>query len=72
VLVFNRSKDRREGVRLRVDAATLGLTLVPGQTLAATDHRGRECKAELPLDRQPEGAAGIMTHDYCLLLVAPF
>ena len=76
VLVFNRSQDRREGVRLRLDAAALGLAFVPGQTLAVTDLKGWECKAELPLDWKPEGPAGTLTltippHDYRLLLVAP-
>jgi hypothetical protein len=76
VLVFNRSQDRREGVRLRLDAAALGLAFVPGQTLAVTDLKGWGGKAELPLDWKPQGPAGTLTltippHDYRLLLVAP-
>jgi len=47
-----------------------------GQTAIATDLNGWECKTELPMALQPEGAAGTLTltvppHDYRMILIAP-
>ena len=52
------------------------MQLSNGQTAIATDLNGWECKTELPMALQPEGAAGTLTltvppHDYRMILIAP-
>lgn len=58
------------------DPAALGLQVPGGQTASATDLKGWQCKTELPMTGQPEGAAGTLTltvppHDYRMILIAP-
>ncbi len=61
MFVFKRAAETREGVQVRVDPAALGLQLPNGQTASATALKGWECRTDLPMTLQPEGAVGTLT-----------
>lgn len=80
VLVFNRFDKPRDGMAVRVDAATLGLKVAEGQTLTATDLKGfggsGDPKPDLPMAwaAAPGETSGTLTvslraHDYRLVLL---
>ncbi len=85
VLVFNRFDEPREGIAVRIDAATLGLKVEKGQTLTATDldAGGKGFKGwekipppELPMawTAAPGETSGTLTvslraHDYRIILI---
>ncbi len=76
VFVFNRNKERREGIIVQIDAAALGLTIPEGSTLHVRDLKGWNQEEALPMNWQTTGAATgklsveIPPHDYRLLLLS--
>jgi hypothetical protein len=81
VLVFNRFDQQRDGIAVRIDAATLGLKVEKGQTLTATDLKGfqgweKTPPPDLPMEWKaaPSATSGTLTvslraHDYRIILI---
>ncbi len=81
ILVFNRFDQQRDGIAVRIDAATLGLKVEKGQTLTATDLKGFQGwekipPPDLPMEWKaaPGETSGTLTvslrrHDYRMILI---